>query len=136
MWGFFVPVDAGIDHVFRPVAFLEPFEGVPEIGILFVPALGLHHFRASRHEVFDALHSVLSELRAIEHEMPPCPLPRSARRYGCCQGSAPISVRGVLCPECVLHRPMYGRGGLEFLDAKDGVLHVARIPASRPITQA
>ena len=55
-------MDAGIDHVFRPVAFLESFEGVPEIGILFVPALGLHHFRASRHEVFDALHSVLSEL--------------------------------------------------------------------------
>ena len=136
MWGFFVPVDAGIDHVFRPVAFLEPFEGVPEIGILFVPALGLHHFRASRHEVFDALHSVLSELLGqsstkCRHAL--CHVLRAD--MGVVRVSAG-SAFGVSCARNVLHRPMYGRGGLEFLDAKDGVLHVARIPASRPITQA
>ena len=106
MWGFFVPVDAGIDHVFRPVAFLEPFEGVPEIGILFVPALGLHHFRASRHEVFDALHSVLSELLGqsstkCRHAL--CHVLRAD--MGVVRGQRRISVRGVLCPNaCFIDR--------------------------------
>ena len=62
MRGFFVSVDAGIDHVFRTMTLAQPVQRVLKIGILLFAGFALHRFRAGRHQVLNALDGVLAHL--------------------------------------------------------------------------
>ena len=57
-----VPVDRPADHVFLPVALLEPAQRLPEVGVLLFAGLALEPLGGAAHEVFQPDHRVLAAL--------------------------------------------------------------------------
>ena len=88
------PVDAGVNHVFRPMTLLQPLWRVPEVGVLLAFRLALHGLGTGRYQVLDRLDSILAE--ALRQPRPEC---------GHALGHA---VRAEMLVECVSSASAFG----------------------------
>src|SRR5450830_1823285 len=60
--GGFVSMNTGVNHIDRPMPVLKEFQTVTEIGVLLLPGLALHVFRAGRHQVLDGQDAIFRTL--------------------------------------------------------------------------